>query len=616
MKIKKQIIQLSRCAFVAFTFFMVDFSLRFFTRWLGYYSIFELAPSLFSLCWIAIFLTFLSLFPRRIGRIIYAVFYGLWAIYSSIQYVYYLIFNKFFFLSDILHASEGGKYLDYAVNVVDANFFIMLVLFVAMGILGFLFFPYFSQIMNKLKRNILRCSLVICACIGMLLIPCLYTEDEQALFFSSKYEYNQFTNSGFDVEISGLYHYVARDFWKTFFAPKANLEELYDEVESYLRLKSSSGGTNDMTGIFKGKNLILIQMESIDDWVVTEDTMPTVFWLMNEGINFSNLYTCLYGSGWTMSTEFAFNSGIYQSTSGVAAYSMSQNSFPYSIANFLKAQGYRCISFHQNTGNFYSRSSIHPALGYEKYICTSSIVSDQYYKDSDISMVADDTCWHLMTGSTPFLTFVNTYGAHVPYSSDDPTVQWALSEHPEYDVNGRNQELNVIFAKARTLDDMIAKLIERLEEDRLLDNTVIIAYADHYCYGIADKELVHELTEANGTTILERTPAFIWYKGCESMEVDKVCQTIDWVPTIANLYGLDISPYVMGSDIFDDSYKGYAIFPDGTWLTDKAYAVNGIIRWNNGMSDKEITDMNNFVQKFYNANEAILASDYYAQFSG
>ena len=206
MKGKKQIIPLIQCIFVALTFFVVDFSLRFFTRWLGYYSIFELAPSLFSLCWIAIFIVALSMMPQKIGRIIYVVWYSIWSIYILIQYVYCLIFNKFFFLSDIQNASEGKQYLNYVVDVISINFFVMLVLFMAMGILGFLLFPNFSQFVNKLKRNILRCALAVCACIGMLLIPFLYTENEQALFFSSKYEYAQFTNSGFDVEISGVYH--------------------------------------------------------------------------------------------------------------------------------------------------------------------------------------------------------------------------------------------------------------------------------------------------------------------------------------------------------------------------------------------------------------------------
>ena len=272
------------------------------------------------------------------------------------------------------------------------------------------------------------------------------------------------------------------------------------------------------------------------------------------------------------------------------------------------------MSFHQNTGNFYSRSSIHPALGYDRYISTSALVSAEFIADSDVSMVADDTCWNLMTESVPFLSFINTYGAHVPYSADDPLVQWALSEYPEYSVDGRDPELNVIYAKARTLDDMFVRLLERLEEDGLLENTVIIAYADHYCYGMNDKQIVHELSEANGSSILERTPAFIWYEGCESMEVDKVCQTIDWVPTIANLFGMDVTPYVMGNDIFDEAYEGWAIFPNGTWLTNQVYAVNGIPRWNNGMAAEEIAQMNQFVEMFYRANEAILASDYYAQF--
>lgn len=128
-----------------------------------------------------------------------------------------------------------------------------------------------------------------------------------------------------------------------------------------------------------------------------------------------------------------------------------------------------------------------------------------------------------------------------------------------------------------------------------------------------DKQIVHELSEANGSSILERTPAFIWYDGCEAMTVEKVCQTIDWVPTIANLFGEDVTPYVLGNDIFDDAYPGWAIFPDGTWLTGEVYAVNGIPRWNNGMTEEEIAGMNEFVELFYSANEAILASDYYAQ---
>lgn len=614
MKNNKWIGQVIRCIFIAITFFVLDFTLRFFTRWLGYYSIYELAPSLFTICWSVIFIVILSLMPHKIGRIVYAVLYGVWAIYAVIQYVYYLIFDKFFFLSDIQNASEGGNYLNYVGDILNTHFFFILLAFIGLGVTGFLLFPDFRLIGTRLIRNALRGTLLVIACTAMLFIPNGYEENEQALFFSSKYEYEQFSNSGFDMEITGLYHYVARDVWKHFLESKEDVHELYSQIDAFLNAKSTYSGDNRFSGVLQGKNLILVQMESIDDWIITEQTMPTVSRLMREGINFTNMYTCLYGSGWTFSTEFAFNTGIYQSTAGVAAYSMSQNAFPFSVANILNNQGYTSLSFHQNTGNFYSRSSIHPALGYERYTSTAAIVAPEFLSDSDVSMVEDDTVWNMITGSKPFLSFINTYGAHVPYSKDNPLVSWALTMYPEYDIADRDPELNAVYAKARTLDDMFAVLLKRLEEDGLLQNTVIIAYADHYCYGLNDKQIVHELSEANGSSILERTPAFIWYAGCESMEVNKVCQTIDWVPTIANLFGVDVTPYVLGNDIFDDTYEGYAIFPDGTWLTSEVYAINGIPQWNTGITDEEISKMNKFVEMFYNANEAILASDYYAQF--
>ena len=326
------------------------------------------------------------------------------------------------------------------------------------------------------------------------------------------------------------------------------------------------------------------------------------------------MYSCIFGSGSTFSTEFAFNTGVYQSTQGVAAYSCSRNSFFYSLPNILKKLGYSTNSFHENVGSYYNRNIMHPTMGYQYYHCVREYMEIPAMAEVDEEMILNDHCWNLITSNQPFLSFIITYSAHVPYTADDSLVQYALEKHPEYSETEMGEELSYLYAKARLTDDMFASLLDRLEDDGLLSNTVIIAYTDHYCYGLSDKEIIHKLSESNGSTILEKTPAFIWYEGCEALEIEKVCQTIDWVPTIANLFGFDVTSYVMGNDIFDDAYQGYAIFPNGTWLTNEAYAVNGIIRWNNGISEEEIMNMNQFVQLFYAANEAILASDYYKQF--
>ena len=92
----------------------------------------------------------------------------------------------------------------------------------------------------------------------------------------------------------------------------------------------------------------------------------------------------------------------------------------------------------------------------------------------------------------------------------------------------------------------------------------------------------------------------------------KTLQTVDLLPTLANLFGLEV-PDTMGRDAFDPAYEGYAIFPNDGWLTDEAYTENGQIVWNNGMTDAEVSEMNAFARCFQQVNDAILDTDYYAQ---
>ena len=96
------------------------------------------------------------------------------------------------------------------------------------------------------------------------------------------------------------------------------------------------------------------------------------------------------------------------------------------------------------------------------------------------------------------------------------------------------------------------------------------------------------------------------------MNVDKVMQITDLAPTILNLFGLEVPTRVMGRDIFDEAYDGYVIFANGGWLTGTTYVKNGVVQWNNGMTEEEIAEMNAYVQQVYQVNDAILDADYFA----
>ena len=74
-----------------------------------------------------------------------------------------------------------------------------------------------------------------------------------------------------------------------------------------------------MTGLLKGKNVVLVLMESMDDWMIGDHT-PTITKLMSEGVNFTNFYTPVYGGIRTFNTEFCINTGSFLSSQGGYAF--------------------------------------------------------------------------------------------------------------------------------------------------------------------------------------------------------------------------------------------------------------------------------------------------------
>lgn len=322
-----------------------------------------------------------------------------------------------------------------------------------------------------------------------------------------------------------------------------------------------------------------------------------------------------YSNGYTFNTEFALNTSVYPYSNGNVAYSLSHNEFTDSLANQFKNEGYKVESFHKGAAEFYNRGEMHDAFGYEKYHCYreySEREGEDVLRRSDTFVVENDALYRAVTGQSPFFSFVITYSAHLPYSDEDPLTLYALEKHPQYDLES-DREMSILKAKTRLTDDMFAGLLKRLAEDGLLQDTVIVGFPDHHIYGLSDKEKVRQLSEEAGSSILERNVAFVYCAGYDHpMQVDKVMQTTDLAPTILNLFGLDVPKEIMGQDVFDENYPGFAIFPNNTWLTNEAYMKAGTLMWNNGMTDEEVAEMNAYVQNAYEINDLILYADYYA----
>lgn len=120
-------------------------------------------------------------------------------------------------------------------------------------------------------------------------------------------------------------------------------------------------------------------------------------------------------------------------------------------------------------------------------------------------------------------------------------------------------------------DDFIAELMAKLEESGLLENTVLVFYADHYNYYMMDDGLNMEIKGVDNMNMLQHTDFFIWSADLEATQIDKVTSSLDVLPTVANLFDLDTAgAFLVGHDALGDQ-GGYVFFADGSWFDGETY---------------------------------------------
>ena len=361
-----------------------------------------------------------------------------------------------------------------------------------------------------------------------------------------------------------------------------------------------------MTGIFEGKNVVLVLMESIDDYMVTEEDTPTLCKLMDEGINFTNFYTPGYGSARTLNSEFCMNTGSYLPTTGKYVFNYINNDYSQSVASQLTDQGYNGLVFHYNTPKFYSRGVFEPALGYEAYVAYEDYTDDEEALYSDQLLFDNPELESLFFRDGQTLNTIITRSAHLSYVYNEVLSYRALKWYPEYRGKYGSEEEDCARVKAKLVDDMFARLLTELEEHGQLENTVIIAITDHYTYGYKNVEEMMKLSGVTDSLLLEKTPCFIWSADGPDVDVDKTLNTADLLPTVINMMGITDVQY-LGQDAFDPNYRGYVIFPDGTWITD------GIKSTESTLTEEEHRKMDALAAEFIQISNLILTSDYYKE---
>lgn len=585
----------------------------------------------FSAIWAAVFSGVLFLLPQLAARIVFCLLYFPFAAYAIIQAGYYCIFGKFMWLRDLLYLRDGAEFAGSVFDYLSVGFVVSCVLLLAWGVAACILRP---------KTQTHRPRVIAVACILASLLSCTpyllnyvsFAEDQFNLGLGTDYYAGKSQRRAYELmydaekvyAMCGLYQTAWRDLTQHIITPqlpgnKSAETEKLARIESYFAQRGAHED-NDMTGLLAGKNIILVLMESADDWTISEQTTPTICKLMREGINFTNMYTPLYGSVRTFNTEFTMNTGVFSPTDGNLTFTYCDNDYSESLPNLFRRAGYSANAFHYNSPTFYSRGIMDPAMGYESYICYADYAENgnQFSRQlcEDSFVLTNPDLEDLLLGNQPFFNMVISRNAHMPYSESDSVSRYAIEKYPQYAGIDECEEVGYYYAKMNLLDDFFADLLDHLDAQGILDDTVIIGVTDHYSYSMKDQDRLLELSDVPVELMVEKTPFFIWSADMQPVTVNKTVNTADIVPTLLNLFGMDSGYQYIGQDAFDPDYSGYAIFSDGSWIDSNVVYQDGAVihEFYDGAADSvDLAAMNETAQQFIEISNLILETDYYAQ---
>ena len=512
---------------------------------------------LFTPGWALVFTGIAAVLPGLLRRVWMVLSGGAFCVLALVHGVYINMYGKFFSFSDLGFAGDGAAFMDTSYLVIRRLLLAGIGLCAVLFVLCALLTPRKCRLRPVwgLPMAAAGAAVVIALCATVLGADTVLVWDQHT---NPSFLYDNFSDDQANMNMLGLYQYTFRDVQNIVTAGGDITDEERAALEEWLAGRSHT--ENEMSGIYEGKNLMLIQLESIDTWMLTQAYMPNLYALKQDSLSFANHHTPAYITAGTFNTEFMVNTSLIPAQPGLSMSVYTDNTFSNSLASLFADKGYTARSFHGSEAEIYTRGAIHENLGYEKYYAGSDM--QMYHYQFDRYLMSG---YEAMTEKDPFFSFIITisgHGAYGPHNMIGQTHQEAA------DAVAERTEENYRYAVAHAMetDLFIGMLLEQLEADGRLEDTVLIFYADHCNYYLLDNTLLKDIKGVDDLNQADNTDWFIYDGGKTTGTVDKVTSSLDVLPTIANLFGLDADYAAMiGHDAFSED-GGWSFWLDGSWF--------------------------------------------------
>jgi len=488
---------------------------------------------------------------KRKGRILYLLFVASFtSIIFAVQYIYNNYNNGIFSFSSLKYFYQLAPVTNIVarlINVRTALFFIDLPI-----ILLIFFFA------KRKKEDILialkpRVYLFITTIIfGLIFSSFVILKEKNLNFLVIPMDGSMI------IQKIGAVNYAVQDFVKYFFAKNGTSPEEISLVKEWNKNRNFEDGKN-LEGIAKNKNVIIIQLESFQDFLLGrsidgQEITPNLNKFSEENFRFTNFYYQV-GPSTTADAEFTSLNSLYFLHDKSAYFDYPLNKY-HALPGLLKENGYRTFAMHGYKKSFWNRAVIYPNLGFDRFYN----VDDYKFTDGIGWGLPDENFFsqsidYMKKEKKPFLSFMLTLSSHDPFNLPEKKQELKI------DKNRFGKLITDYLQSGHYVDKAFGQFIDKLKKEDLYDNSVILIYGDHEgglnaidnkafldWLGIPGAKKENYLTHA----AIHRIPAIIHLPNNSLIgESDIPASEIDVYPTIVNLLGYNIPKTTLGQDLFN-----------------------------------------------------------------
>jgi lipoteichoic acid synthase len=382
------------------------------------------------------------------------------------------------------------------------------------------------------------------------------------------------------AEQLGPLGYHAYDFWNyaraTWLRPPvsdAQIAQARDWFASRADLRAGPG--HPAFAAARGRNVIVVQVESLQDFVVDyrvdgQDVMPHLRAWADDSLRFTNV-TDQTNEGRTSDAEFTTLTSLLPLDHGAVAFRFPGNHY-VALPRVLSEHGYATLSAVPFESGFWNRQVLHPSYGFQK-----SLFEPDFQMTEQIGWGLNDHDFlqqmvpRLEQMPRPFVAWTITLSLHHPFESFPDA-------HKELKLGAlEGSSFGNYLHTMRFFDNALEAFKTSLARDGLLDDSVVVVFGDHDAGFSRDRELADRIgigADEASWTLNDRVPLFIRVPhprdppdplGLSGERREPAGQT-DLAPTLLALLGVDAAPLPYAGRNLLGAATGPVIRPYGSWL--------------------------------------------------